>query len=486
MNVISKLLNDACVVPFNCYEVGHFWTPDCSDAALELFLVSFKESLKIYSPLYLASQIIFSRKYDRKSFQESFQSIIRSSAFLSTNAYTILLFFCIFRSFTNGFYYRIHSFFPTFFAAFASILIEKPSRRFPLAIYVANIASECLFRIYVDSGYIKPLPNGEVWLFTASMATLLYLIKQQGYGKDPVSMALQFYLGTAEAGRPLRHKGLTSPNPEVTSCTSEESGSSTPKSPRSTSSSPVFDDNSNLKNKKKVQVTLSLCDWLSHSKHHSCKHKDSCLWYSVNGFYKPFLASWVGYTLMGCARKYQKILKTPGFLAERLFSQRNVRFGLFFGSFSAIFKATSCLLRRYSNGNEDWHGLVAGLAAGPSMLLNPNSTITLYIFWKCIETLYWREVKSGRFSNPIMTANIVYSLSVAQIAFCLLLQPKHMRPSYMKFIDQITGHRFHMINRLPLNFLVPEAIHGYEDFFPDLNPKFMSHKFLESMFVWLI
>lgn len=470
MSILSKFLNPEWSVPYNCYEVGHFWTQSCSDAALELLCVSFSESLKIYAPLYLASQIIFTRKHSSSAFAESAKSILRSSCFLSANVFTILLFFCMFRHQTGKFYYRIHSFFPTFAAAMLAILIEKPSRRFPLAIYVANIASECLFRIGVDSGVVPSIPKGEVLLFTASISALLFLIKKQGYGQDPISLVLRYYLGKGEAA--VRGKKSSEVPRAITF-------------PPTPPESPPLDKNFNLK-KSKSPPRAAPVSWIN-CRHPSCTHdEETCSSYVLSGFAKPFLVCWIGSSVMASMKKYKLLMNDPSKLLSFVFSGRSLSLALFFGSFSGVYKAANCLLRHQSGGVRDWHAIVAGLLAGPTMLFNPNSTITLYVLWKLIETLYWKGEKAGYCKNPILTANIVYSVSVAQIAYCLLLQPKHIRPSYMKFIDQLTGHRFHTINRLPLNVLVPDAIVGYEDFFPNLHPKLMSKKFVESMFVWLI
>ena len=58
----------------------------CTEAAFEIGLIVFEQSLKLYTPLYLLNQGLFQRKFDRKTFEDSFRSIIRSSLFLSGNA----------------------------------------------------------------------------------------------------------------------------------------------------------------------------------------------------------------------------------------------------------------------------------------------------------------------------------------------------------------------------------------------------------------
>lgn len=41
--------------PYNCYEIGHTWTPHCSQAWLDLWFSTFVRSLKLYGVLYLVS-----------------------------------------------------------------------------------------------------------------------------------------------------------------------------------------------------------------------------------------------------------------------------------------------------------------------------------------------------------------------------------------------------------------------------------------------
>lgn len=478
MTLLSKILNQEWSVPYNCYEVGHIWTPHCTDAAVDLFLCSFVESLKVYTPLYLASQIIFSRKFDGQSSLETIKSILRSSSFIGFNLFSILSLFCLCRIIPGRFYYRIHVFFPTFISSMFAILIEKPSRRFQLAIYIANLATECLFRYHVDKGNIRSLPKGEVIVFSLSMATLLYVIKQSSFGHDPVSLALKVFLGTAESGRVIE-KAQTFKSLD----------------------SPVIDSNDNVQVTspldlnhvarkivdKKSNFLTHLLDTINTLRHDECCHvESSCFKYVANGFFKPFVYSWLAMSSITVVRKLKQITREPSLLQDAFISSRSVNFALFLASFASTFKGCSCLLRFYSNGNRSWHGFVAGLMAGPTMLFKPNSTISLYIMWKALESLYWKGVSNGYVTHTSWNANILYSLAVSQVAFCILLQPKYMRPSYMKFIDQISGHRFHQMNRLPLNILVPEAVCGYEEYMPNLHHSLMTNKFMESLFVWLI
>ena len=373
--------------------------------------------------------------------------------------------------------------------------IEKKSRRGPLALYVMNIASECLLRILVDRGLVPSIPHAPEILFTATMAGLLYCIKKEGYGSDPVSFALRLVLGTAEAKiRPSKTKtrlpAITQEDVMKKHLPNELNNNN--------NNSKVSTPNTRVKPRRNMDINFT--DLLPESmkpsclhdlgKHSSCRHNESCLEYSVNGFIKPFIGAWISSCCMSFAKKaidVNKLRRDPVSVFTSSFADsKALKFGLFMGSFAGIYKAVNCYLRHRYDGPQDWHGAVGGLIAGPSMLIFPHQTISLYFFWKLVETLFVKAVKKGYVMKPHTLINVIYALSVSQIAYCVILQPKYMRPSYMRLADLVSDHRFHLLNRCFVTFLVPEAIEGYEEYFADLHPDFTSQKFKEAVFPWVL
>ncbi len=162
-------------------------------------LIVFTESLKLYTPLYLANQVLFSRKFDGNSTVESLRSILRSSAFLGVNAFLVIAFFCLSRHLFGRFYYSLVACVPGFFGSLLAILVERPSRRRALAFYVANIASETAYRILASRGYISPVPGGRAMLFTGAIVSLLFLF-ETGALKDPLlSFVFRLVIGSKVA-----------------------------------------------------------------------------------------------------------------------------------------------------------------------------------------------------------------------------------------------------------------------------------------------
>jgi len=263
------------------------------------------------------------------------------------------------------FYYSLCAYTPAFLGSLLAIMIERPSRRPALAIYVANIATETIFRIFAARGYFTPINRGEVLLFTVTMSVLLYLVKKNGFGNDPVSLALKFIIGREEAKK--RTKSSNQRNAE------------------SAYLSLPFVPKSNLKSSNYLVWLISKLNSIF-PKHKSCPHEGrSCPTYVSAAFIRSFLFGWIGKTALQTFSKPKVLLSRPWILKRNLLDSQNINFGLFLAAFTAIYKGVNCSLRWACNESHDWHGFVAAIFAGPTMFLSPNTPITLYLMWKCIE-----------------------------------------------------------------------------------------------------
>ncbi|XP_015782392.1 transmembrane protein 135-like [Tetranychus urticae] len=195
--LVDKLLMTQWSFPYNCYEIGHAWEPSCSASAVDLTLDVTEKALGMYSALYFAN-FAFQRRYNFKMLTSTLTSITRSSAFLGFNCLAMFTLVCVLRKVSGKFYFSLFAAIPAFFGSYLAIYIEHPGRRKALAFYCANIASECIYRVALRHSYVRPLPKGEVVLFTASISMLLYIASRYGLRRDPIGMALKLILGKTE------------------------------------------------------------------------------------------------------------------------------------------------------------------------------------------------------------------------------------------------------------------------------------------------
>ena len=83
-------------------------------------------------------------KYGYQHFKTTFQSIFRSTSFLTFNALSTLSFFCFSRHLAGKFYLPVVSHLPAMISSFLAIKIERENRRSALAFYCLNIAMETI------------------------------------------------------------------------------------------------------------------------------------------------------------------------------------------------------------------------------------------------------------------------------------------------------------------------------------------------------
>ncbi|GBM07510.1 Transmembrane protein 135 [Araneus ventricosus] len=159
MAVLSKIAGIS--LPFNCYEVVHTWHPDCNTAALFVGASFFREGLKMYFPLYVIT-LFLRGKLSLDACMNTLTNIFTSSAFLGFQGVGVIFFSCLLRKLLGRYYFLSYIYIPTVITCFLALLIERKSRRLPLAIYVANVATETILRMAAARGIVKPVRNAEV------------------------------------------------------------------------------------------------------------------------------------------------------------------------------------------------------------------------------------------------------------------------------------------------------------------------------------
>lgn len=376
-------------------------------------------------------------------------------------------------------------------------MIEKPNRRSSLAFYVANVASEALYKMYVDRGYVRYIPNGQVYMFTLSIATIIYLAKKNQFESDPLSFVIKNVVFKEEISKKKKDNFCKDDDIEPKA----HSYSSKPDSIVEESKAyKLVAESSGTKDKTCKVRLLNLLNsivLLVTRKHRLCLHESSsCVLNAIQSSIRGLL---YGY---GSQLVFKIVTKIPIFLYSRK-SQRQtltqkllslckdkgvIRFGLFLALFNGLFKISNCSLKRYTNSDDPKNSFYASIIAGQTYYLYPSPSLALYVLWKCIEILFHTTSRSNKLFRRYKDALIVvlYGLSTSQLFYSAVLEPKYIKKSYLAFLDQMSRHRLHWINRNLLDIFGTNASAGYEDFFPDLHPKFLSHQFLSSIWIWLI
>lgn len=446
--------------------------------------------------LYTFSQLAVQQRYDLPATWDTTKSVLRSSCFIFFHAYNGSVMGCALRRGFGRFYYRVLVCAPALLSSYLSLLIEKPARRQALAFYLLNLASEIVYRMLVTKGYFRPVQHGETLLFALSLGAWYHLLKAHGFGHDPVSAIVKVLIGRDEARSRARAKqSCHSPEyPNGKAMTVDEQTMTKDADP---STKNQLTNQQRKANYLPLDRLLAKCaklfnraaqNWLG-GKHQCCPHSEtSCAYYVIRPIPTRFLLGYLIQSVLKLSSKPFELIQEPRqAISECFASTSSIRFGLFLVTLVSSGRLTSCLLRRYSNSNEpNWHGLVSGFVAGLSMVWAPRSSLSMYIMWKAVEQYYLLAASRNKISCFNFTILSIYSISAATILYFFALEPRFVRPSYMKFLDNMSNHRLHQLNRMVLDVFGTGSSVGYEDYFPDLDPKYMSNQFKELVFNWMI
>ncbi|XP_048851249.1 transmembrane protein 135 isoform X2 [Brienomyrus brachyistius] len=447
-------------IPHTCYEIGHTWNASCTVSSLQVTAGALEVSLKIYAPLYLIAAILRRRKRDYY-LKRLLPEILQSASFLTANGGLYIAFFCILRRILGRFYSWSAGFGAALPASYLAILIERKSRRGLLTIYMANLATETIFRMGATRGIITPIKHGEVLLFCITAALYMFFFRCKDGLQGFAFSALKFIVGKEEIPT---HSLLA----EHTYPKGPEGGTVEPKQdrPRVLSTSSI----SSIKDLAR-RLLESVC---KHGpRHRCCKHYgDNCISYCVKGFVRMFS---VGYLIQCCLRvpsAFRHAFTRPSRLLSLLYNKENFQLGAFLGSFVSIYKGTSCFLRWVRNLDDELHALIAGFLAGVSMFFYKSTTISMYLFSKLVETVYFKGIEAGRVPYFPHADTLIYAVSTAICFQAAVMEVQNLRPSYWKFLLRLTKGRFSLMNRRVLDIFGTQASQEFPDFVPQLDPRY--------------
>lgn len=251
----------------------------------------------------------------KKDLQRTLLGILQSTAFLTTSAVSYSTYLCIIRHYTGGFNLYTASYVPAFMSSLTAIVVERPSRRNLLCLYVANVATESLWRMAVDRGLVKGIRRGQAIIFGISTSLLVYYFRRGWHleKKDSVYDVLRFIVGKDEEGgekvqdRERKRKLLSN----------------------------YVIIQQFLKLFTQFQTFLK-----SFSKHEKCPHNHSCIYYCTSGGAKLFTIGLGIQAALKLVLQIPKIVKTPKKVMQSVFSRDTLRIGMFLGGFSAIYRVS--------------------------------------------------------------------------------------------------------------------------------------------------
>ncbi|XP_011342047.1 transmembrane protein 135 isoform X2 [Ooceraea biroi] len=370
----------------------------------------------------------------REDIKKTILGILQSTAFLSWSGFAYSLFICLLRRLLGRFYFPTVSFVPSFLSSLSAILIERSSRRTLLCLYVSNIATETLFRMGVWRGYISPIPKGEVYIFAASVAVLLYFFRSKMNKQDQIYKILRFIIGQYEETEYLVKRNLSSkPSSENVDRKKEPKKS---EKRQFTLLRKSFEAYKNIINTLKAQ-----------SRHPSCPHPYSCAHYILMDSARLFSYGVCGQVALKLILQVKGLLQKPKLLKSTIFQKENLNLGVCLGGFAGLYRLVSCLLRRTFYRDSHLFAIPAGLVASMAFTAYPNNTVALYFMWKALQLLWNDAVENKKVPKVTWFAILLYCFSTALLFHVAIIEPQNLRSSYWRFLYNMSGGRIAVMSR---------------------------------------
>lgn len=178
-----------------------------------------------------------------------------------------------------------------------------------------------------------------------------------------------------------------------------------------------------------------------------CEHKHSCVSVATESFGYNFAVGLGASTALTLVQNLPLLVSNPRKLIEKLFSKNTLKIPTFFGLMPLIFHAVRCSLNRLPQSTPVYRNVIAGTASGLAMLAFPNVSISMYVLWKAIETIFYNLVKEGRIRPMPYGDLFLYTVSTAYVLWQIVIEPQAIRKGYLKFLLGLTGNRMALLNR---------------------------------------
>uniref|UniRef100_A0A1L8D933 Putative conserved plasma membrane protein n=1 Tax=Nyssomyia neivai TaxID=330878 RepID=A0A1L8D933_9DIPT len=418
MASVSKLAG----IPATCTEYLHPWTDQCVTATAGFLLQATQESFRIYAAVYMLSLVMRGKIPSKKDLHRTIQGMLQSTAFLTTNAFTFSMFVCLLRRWFGKLYFLTVAFVPSWLASLCAILVERPSRRGLLCLYVANVATETYWRMLESRGIVHPVKHGRVMIFGLSATILLYLYRS-GLHKtqnDGLFDIIRFVVGKGEEAKP-----------------DTEPPAQPPAIPNESTLRIIHD---------KIMSFLRALP-----KHLSCPHRDSCVSYTLQGGSKLFCVGLGLQLTLSLVFQMGKIIRNPASIKRIIRNRDIMKIALFLGGFSALFRGTSCSLRHLLGYDSPLHAVPAGLLASTMFSQYPDTSVCLYIMWKMLQITYNLGIDRKILPRVPGATILLYCTFTATLFHVAMVEPLNLRPSYWKFLYSLSGGRSAAIDRVPVD-----------------------------------
>jgi len=157
-------------------------------------------------------------------------------------------------------------------------------------------------------------------------------------------------------------------------------------------------------------------------------------------------------SIISVLKKYKELKDVPTLLFHAIFNSKNVKVGLFMGSFTFIFKTTITIMRIIRKKDDGMTGSVAGFLAGWLSLFfleAKRAFVACYLLSRGLDTIYNSKVANRKLKKSRLHAILAFGLLGAFVAHAWLHEGYLLSPDMKKYLDNLAKLTVDRMDMLP-------------------------------------
>nr|XP_023013229.1 transmembrane protein 135-like [Leptinotarsa decemlineata] len=175
-----------------------------------------------------------------------------------------------------------------------------------------------------------------------------------------------------------------------------------------------------------------------------CSHEKTCLVHFCEGCSKYFLLGYAVNVIKKLLPRMGSLVKNPSNNMGIFFSESNLYFGLFIGSYVGFYRVLICYLTRISNIKKTFHGLIAGLFSGLTYAISPNLQVLVIAITTTLQMVYSYISKYLKI-NSFWQSQLLFMICHGYLLQEKFFSPKTCSSYYAKMIDACTNNVYQEI-----------------------------------------
>ena len=389
--ILSTLRHLFSYYETNCKELMHPEEDSCIKAGIHVSWSVFKESLKVYIPLYLFLRVI-QGKLDLNTFVKD---VLRSTLFLMINGPGIVFYNCLLYKIVHIVYKFTVTFSSCILTAAIAYPIESRSRQRVLAPYIVSNCIDTVIRVLVSRNLLPFIPYLDVLLFM--------LVSGRICGRLSSSPSTTGFNDSVFAL-------LTNPMEIVARRFSSFHLALSLYSTKLLTKSPIL----------KIPLLLTA----------------GCVW-------GLFIGLSYNIVLMTIKRVSRLLRGAKGESATGRGIRGRRRFNwnvpVFLAGYIGLFMLCKHILRNMTPLSDKLSDSIAGLLAGSTISIYRFPSLSLYLFIKELQSLSKGLMHSGYLPRVPYINYIIYVIACAIQFHCVIFETENVTPSYVNFVNTFSG-----------------------------------------------